>query len=503
MDSHLLHLWKAKAGHEQRWQGQRWNTTLRRRLTQLKKEIETHAAALAKIRNSTWNLFRHLIDSTQSKTHQKQIMTKLIHASQASPQELLRTLRELHFPEPAFPSYIRSRRAYAFPYLPLKQKEREHIKALLKSCTKVALSLSPSTSAARLLNLGTHNSFEELAEATLTAQFTRLSGTAIGRTLLCQLGIAPITHSTEVAPLPPDLYSHLVIPPIQKNMHPEHDGKRRAARAKALYKQYGEPIIVTDSSETAEEAATALALISTSSTKILSDSISAVSNFGKHLLSGTTARLLRFWHPTCPVTLIWTPTHAGCSGNEEVHFLARGVTFRAEVGPPPPALEHLLTFRDILTHYRDTRLSGLTEGQRNAQPKGDNAAPPPQRMPSCDALSPRRATYHRPLYAPPALSLILTQASHWRRLQTRTPPYPILLHARYPDEFLSSCKLGGKPGDFLHVLLTCPTFPHAPSQTTAESCWETLLASSTATDQRLIIAAALKRIALQGLSIGL
>ncbi|KAH7965257.1 hypothetical protein HPB49_005416 [Dermacentor silvarum] len=339
-------------------------------------------------------------------------------------------------------------------------KERDHINALLRSCTKVALCLSSSTSTARLLNLGTHNTFEELAEATLTAQLTRLSGTAIGRTLLSQLGIAPITHSTEAAPLPPDLYSHLVIPPIPKNMHPEHDGKRRADRAKALYKQYGDSsevayvdvatLIITDSSKTAEEAAIALALISSSSAKILSDSKSALSNFGKGLLTGTTARLLRFWHPSCPVTLIWTPAHAGFPGNEEVHSLARGLTFRAGVGPPPPALERLLTFRDILTHYRDTRR----------------------------------------LYAPPALSLILTQASHWRRLQTRTAPYPIVLHARYPDQFLSSCKLCGKPGDFLHVLLTCATFPHAPSQTTAESHRETLLASSTATDQRLIIAAA-------------
>ncbi|KAH7949454.1 hypothetical protein HPB49_010236 [Dermacentor silvarum] len=127
--------------------------------------------------------------------------------------------------------------AYPFPYLPLKQKERDHMNALLRSCMKVALCLFPSTSTAWLLNLGTHNTFEELADATLTAQLTRLSGTATGRTLLCQLGIAPISHFTEAAPLPPDLYSHLVISPIPKNIHPEHDGKRRAARAKALYEQ--------------------------------------------------------------------------------------------------------------------------------------------------------------------------------------------------------------------------------------------------------------------------
>lgn len=392
-------------------------------------------------------------------------------------------------------AYIASRTAYAFPYLPLKRKERDRVNALLRSCTKVALRLPPSTSTARLLKLGTHNTFEELAEATLTAQLTRLSGTTAGRTLLSQLGLAPIAHPRETIPLPPDLHSHLIIPPIPKNMHPEHDGKRRAARAKALHKQYGDSSevayvdvaaysspsrmvlavadnqarllasgsITTDSTETAEEAAIALALISTSANKILSDSKSALSNFAKGLVSRTTARLLRFWHPTRPVTLIWTPAHAGLPGNEEVHSLARGLTFRAGVGPPPLARERLLTFRDILAYYRNTRR----------------------------------------VYAPPAPSLTLTQASQWRRLQTRSAPYPILLHARYPDQFLSSCKLCGKPGDFLHILLTCPAFPHPPSPTTAESYWETLLASSAASDQRRIIADALKRIALQGLSFAL
>ncbi|KAH7953886.1 hypothetical protein HPB49_013370 [Dermacentor silvarum] len=107
-----------------------------------------------------------------------------------------------------------------------------------KRTERVTRDLSSST--ARLLNLGTHNTFKELAEATLIAQLTRLSGAAAGRTLLYQLGIAPITHPTEAVPLLLDLYSHLVIPPIPKIMHPEQDGKHRATRAKALHKQYGD-----------------------------------------------------------------------------------------------------------------------------------------------------------------------------------------------------------------------------------------------------------------------
>ncbi|KAH7985493.1 hypothetical protein HPB49_026389 [Dermacentor silvarum] len=314
-----------------------------------------------------------------------------------------------------------------------RQKERDRINALVRSCTAVALRLPPSISTAGLFNLGTHNTFEELAEATLTAQFTRLSGTAAGRTLLCQLGITQITHPTEVVPLPPDLYSPLVIPPIPKNMHPEHDGKRRAARAKALHKQYG------DSSEVAyvdvatyssgsrmvlvvannQEETIALALISTSPTKILSDSKSVLSNFAKGLVYGTAARLLRFWHPTRPVTLIGPP-----------HTQASLLTRRSTPSP-----EVVLSGPDVCL--------------------------------------------------PSETSFTITE-----------------IPSGYPAEQAVRA-LRGKPGDLLQVLLTCPTFPHRPSQTTAESFWDNLLASSTATEQRLIIAAALKRIALQGLSFAL
>ncbi|KAH7945005.1 hypothetical protein HPB49_004742 [Dermacentor silvarum] len=128
-----------------------------------------------------------------------------------------------------------------------------------------------------------------------------------------------------------------------------------------------------------------------------------------------------------------------------------------------PNAERLLSFSDILSYYRDERRE----------------------------------------YTPPAPSLTIAQAAHWRRLQTRTAPYPLLLHARYPDQFPSSCKLCSKPGDFLHTLLTCPTFPHPPSQTVAESYWETLLTCTSHQDQCWIISSAMRRIALQGLSFAL
>ncbi|KAK8774754.1 hypothetical protein V5799_010713 [Amblyomma americanum] len=59
---------------------------------------------------------------------------------------------------------------------------------------------------------------------------------------------------------------------------------------------------------------------------------------------------------------------------------------------------------------------------------------------------------------PPAPHTQASRVSPWRRHQTRTAPLPTLIHSRYPGHFFFSCKLFGKPGDFLHVLITCPTF---------------------------------------------
>ncbi|KAH7966826.1 hypothetical protein HPB49_019848 [Dermacentor silvarum] len=205
-------------------------------------------------------------------------------------------------------------------------------------------------------------------------------------------------------------------------MHPERDRNRRIARARALHRQYSEDhdvvyanaaeytsgsrmalavadnqaklltssSIITNSTTEAEEAAIALALISTSATKIITDSKSAIVNYANGYISRTAARLLRFWQPRHPMTLIWTPAHAGLPGNEEAHSLARGLTFRAGgVEPPLRARERLLSFSDILSYYRDERRE----------------------------------------HTPPAPSLTIAQAAHWRRLQTRTAPYPIPLAA--------------------------------------------------------------------------
>ncbi|KAH7954064.1 hypothetical protein HPB49_015316 [Dermacentor silvarum] len=102
--------------------------------------------------------------------------------------------------------------------------------------------------------------------------------------------------------------------------------------------------IITNSTTEAKEAAIALALISTSATKIITDSKSAILNHTKDYLSRNAAPLLRLWQPRRPITLIWPPAHAGLAGNEEAHSLARGLTFRAGgVEPPLRVGERLLS----------------------------------------------------------------------------------------------------------------------------------------------------------------
>ncbi|KAH6935997.1 hypothetical protein HPB50_012205 [Hyalomma asiaticum] len=91
----------------------------------------------------------------------------------------------------------------------------------LSPITILALRLRPFTSNEQLLKLGVHNTFEELSEATFTAQKSRLSNSVAGRTLLSKSNLTTITRSPE-------------------SMHPERDEKRTKARARALQKQYGE-----------------------------------------------------------------------------------------------------------------------------------------------------------------------------------------------------------------------------------------------------------------------
>ena len=175
----------------------------------------------------------------------------------------------------------------------LDTTEKGKVEAMIRQAYKAALGLPSNASTDRLLRLGVHNTLEELREAHLVMQHARLSTTETGRGILESIGIdteAPAGDTkTQVRR---ELHKALYIKPSPKNMHPIHHEERRQARARALHIEYGEyksavytdvaeykdkdafAIVVVDrrgrlvasgsvktrSSETAEEAAIALAI---------------------------------------------------------------------------------------------------------------------------------------------------------------------------------------------------------------------------------------------------
>lgn len=121
--------------------------------------------------------------------------------------------------------------------------------------------------------------------------------------------------------------------------------------------------IQASSSEEAEEAAVALATTIPNSFFIISDSKTAIHNFGAGRVCRAALAILSRNPPSHLFTLLWTPAHAGLIGNEAAHASARAFTIRAQAGlgdgsgasnlPPPfTSKERLLTYHDICGHYR-------------------------------------------------------------------------------------------------------------------------------------------------------
>ncbi|KAH7965196.1 hypothetical protein HPB49_004626 [Dermacentor silvarum] len=80
-------------------------------------------------------------------------------------------------------AFVLSRFIYSLPYIFLSRTEEDKVNSLIRQAYKSALSLPTSTSTARLLSMGVHNSLTELTEAHRTAQLLRLSRTRPAGTL--------------------------------------------------------------------------------------------------------------------------------------------------------------------------------------------------------------------------------------------------------------------------------------------------------------------------------
>ncbi|XP_049524759.1 uncharacterized protein LOC125946226 [Dermacentor silvarum] len=396
-------------------------------------------------------------------------------------------------------AFICSRITYSAPYLRLIRAESERLEASLRKAYKTALGLPMSTATHKLMALGISNTVSELIEATLTAQYERLSLTHAGRAVLQQVGISPTRAAPNYIDLTQEYRQNLRIPPIPKRMHPEHHAERRADRARQFEKRFsGRPdVTYTDASyhpskpamvaaalaphrswytacsirnaETvtaAEEVAIALALADPITKVVISDSQQAIRNYDAGRISRPASHIL---HSTPPSStsrlLLWAPAHESLRGNVQVHTLARDLSCRAECrihrpDSPDTTISRdslLTTYTDILQYYRLGRC----------------------------------------IYPPAHRDLTRREAVQWRKLQTGSFPHPLLYSKIFPQQITPRCKHCSAPATLIHMAWTC-THDNTDKTNTPES-WESLLRSSEPADQRRLIQRAVEAAESQGI----
>ncbi|KAH6934399.1 hypothetical protein HPB50_024129 [Hyalomma asiaticum] len=359
-------------------------------------------------------------------------------------------------------AFIFSRITYSTPYLRLTRAESERLETSLRKADKMALGLPLFTATHKLMALGITNTVSELIEATLTAQYERLSLTHAGRAILQQVGISRMTPN--YADLTPEYRRSLYIPPIPKRMHLEHHAERRADRAHQFEKRFSHiygrllpPLEASDGGSSphrswytacsirktviaAEEVAIALADPVTK--VVISDSQQAIRNYDVGRISCQALHvLLSSPPPSTSRVLLWAPAHESLSGNTQVHALARDLSCRAEcrihrAASPDTSMSHdsqLTTYTDILQYYRLGRC----------------------------------------IYPPAHRDLTRREAVQWRKLQTGSFPHPLLYSRIFPKQ------------------IATPT-------NTLES-WESLLRVSEPADQRRLIQRAVEAAVSQGI----
>lgn len=375
----------------------------------------------------------------------------------------------------------------------------EKLDIIIRQAHKLALGLPPTTSTAKLLQMGIHNTWDELREAHHVNQIERLKLTATGCNLLTRLGYEFPDTVNPRRRIPLQLRTNLSIAPLPKNMHPTHNAGRRLARIRTLRKALGSKkqdvryvdaarypnkpayaVVVTDhqgneytsatilTTSTAIAEETAIVLAATTATDpliIVTDSQEACRHYRAGRIAHPALRILMAATASPDFHLIWTPGHASLEGNEAAHAAARAHVFRAfpaSAAPPSEEDNHAVPriYRDILDHYRLSR--------RNL--------PPPD-----DRLSKEDET-------------------DYRRLQTNTFPHGTRLHAIHPTSYYATCKYCPSLCTLYHMVWECsetPTLPPVPSPTLEQ--WAGMLASPDPSDQLQLVKRARLAATAQGL----
>lgn len=309
-------------------------------------------------------------------------------------------------------SFVISHVAYVGAFHKWLQHEKDKINAAVRKAHRAVLGLLPSTSNEALARLGVHNTLEEIGEAQRIAQLVRLNATKAGRIILQKAGMtAPNEFPTEEDQPNVEkrhigrLTRHLTIPPLPRNMHPEHDRGRREARAKALARTYEDDAqayyvdaamyknkphtfalsviracdgkcvtagsVSAHTATQAEEAAIALALTCEldKAITVLSDSRSAIVGYSRGII-GRPAHGLLPTNRMARAHIRWFPAHMETTlgrtpnRNEEADRTARELAHRAVTSPPLLRSEGndeenephpALSFGEVLAWYREQR----------------------------------------------------------------------------------------------------------------------------------------------------
>ncbi|XP_077564790.1 uncharacterized protein LOC144180295 [Haemaphysalis longicornis] len=362
-------------------------------------------------------------------------------------------------------SFVISHITYVAAYHNWLQHERNKINAIIRRAYKSALGLFESTSTPLFLKLGVHNTLEEIAEAQRTAQLERLSTTRTGRKILEDLGYIRHSGGDNKLTIPDEIRRRIRVDLLPKNMHPDYNKGRRAARAKALvdlhaqdrharyvdaaeypHEAFAAVVIKATTGDTvtaasvkctdaerAEEVAIALAITDAGCQSVISDSRTAVRNYAKGRICKEALQVLRnaCLEGARTVRVKWIPAHAGkdvssknANHNETAHAEARALTNRA------PATDRPTWFgaKDRMTDY-----SEITKAYRLA----------------------------RRTFPPPDPGLSRAEAVLLRQLQTGSLPTPALMHRMYPEAYPTAmCQLCCREtADQKHILWNCVTSP--------------------------------------------
>ncbi|KAG0426903.1 hypothetical protein HPB47_026022 [Ixodes persulcatus] len=292
----------------------------------------------------------------------------------------------------------------------------EALDATLRTAVKTAVGLPQHASTNRLLQLGLHNTLEELIEAQQTGQMTRLGRTTTGR------GLLPPPWGRQ-KPAPPTIAAKVRVMSILKNMHPQAHEGRRLACVRYFHKRYHHDpeALYTDTCDSDGCNGTVASLRGSPTCAEAEESAIALN-------MSTTDDKPNIDPDTTTVTIL-TNSQAAC---------------RAWAGA------------------RDATLRALPQEGRHDRPLDDHVRDSTRNPPNppMDTYTQITEYYRmsRRTYPSPHKSLTRQNATDWRKLQTLSFPNLLHLHRFFHDRDRYERPGCHSPGPTLyHCTWACPT----------------------------------------------